>query len=431
MGQLRAAAAQVELQPPAGGWMTGFAARVQPSAGAHDPIMARAVLLHDSVTPLAIVTCDVIGFTADAVADMRLRISQRSGIPAAHILIACTHTHSGPATMPFRGAMGHVDHVWLAKTERRIVDLVCRLPEALQPATLTYGDARVPGIGYNRQDPRRPIDDTLTVVGIDGEDGRAIATLLNYATHAVVLGPRNLEYSGDYPGEAARQIAELRGGAGLFLLGACGDVDPIVYRDRGWGSGTFFDTRDIGGRLADAGMDILARARPAGEVTIAVAGHSLDLPLEPPPDESALDASIHDFERDQHAARAQGNAMEELVALAMLDWAGALKQAMQERRVPQTLPVEVFAARLNELRIAAVPLEPYSDISLRVRERLKPAPLLFAGYSNGLFGYCASRWAKEQGGYGPDNAARWFPGMLTPIGVGADEKIVDAITALS
>ena len=410
--------------------MTGFAARIQPATGSRDAIMARALLLHDSATALAIVSCDVIGFTADAAADMRLRISQRSGIPAANILIGCTHTHSGPATMPFRGAMGHVDHAWLARTEHRIVDLVCGLPEALQPATLAYGDARAPGIGYNRQDPRRPIDDTLTVVGVDGEDGRAIATLLNYATHAVVLGPRNLEYSGDYPGEAARQIAELRGGVGLFLLGACGDVDPIVYRDRGWGSGTFFDTRDIGGRLADAAMDILARARPAGDVTISVAGQSLDLPLDPPPDESALDALIHDFERDRHAAHEQGNAMEEQVVLAMLDWAGALKQAMRDARVPQTLPVEVFTARLNELRLAAVPLEPYSDIALRIRERMKPAPLVFAGYSNGLFGYCASRWAKEQGGYGPDSSARWFPGMVTPIGVGADEKIVDAIANL-
>lgn len=411
--------------------MTGFAARIQPATGAHDPIMARAVLLHDSVTPLAIVSCDVIGFTANTVADIRLRISQRSGIPAGNILIGCTHTHSGPAAMPFRGAMGHVDHIWLAKAERRIVDLVCRLPEALQPATLACGEARVPGIGYNRQDERRPIDDTLTAVGIDSEDGRAIATLLNFATHAVVLGPRNLEYSGDYPGEAARQIAELRGGVGLFLLGACGDVDPIVYRDRGWGSGTFFDTRDIGGRLADAAMDVLARARPAGEVTINVVPATLALPLDPPPDEAALDALTRDLERDRDTAHEQGNAMEELVALAMLDWAGALKQALQQGRVPQTLPVEVFAARLNELRIAAVPLEPYSDISLRVRERLKPAPLLFAGYSNGLFGYCASRWAKEQGGYGPDSSARWFPGMLTPIGAGADEQIVDAIAALS
>lgn len=411
--------------------MTGFAARIQPATGARDPIMARAALLHDGETALVIVSCDVIGFTADAVADMRARISRRSGIPAGNILIGCTHTHSGPATMPFRGAMGHVDHVWLAKAERRIVDLVCGLPAALQPATLAYGEARVPGIGYNRQDERRPIDDTLTAVGIDSEDGRAIATLLNFATHAVVLGPRNLEYSGDYPGEAARQIAELRGGVGLFLPGACGDVDPIVYRDRGWGSGTFFDTREIGGRLADAAMDILARAHPAGDVTISVSSNMLAVPLDPPPDEAALAALTQDFERDRDTAHAQGNAMEEQAALAMLYWAGALKRAMQTGRVPQTLPVEVFVARLNELRLAAVPLEPYSDIALRVRARLRPAALLFAGYSNGLFGYCASRWAKEQGGYGPDSSARWFPGMLTPIGAGADEQIVDAIAALS
>ena len=405
--------------------MTGFGARIKPSTGIHDPIMARAVLLDDGVTPLVIVSCDVIGFTAEAVADMRGRIAQHSRLPAAHILIGCTHTHSGPATMPFRGVMGYIDHAWLAKAERQIVDLVSGLPGELRPATLAHGTARVTNIGYNRQDQRRPIDDTLAVIGVDDEDGKAIATVVNYATHAVVLGPRNLEYSGDYPGEAARQIAELRGGVGLFLLGACGDVDPIVYRDRGWGSGTFFDTQDIGGRLADAAMDVLAQARGVSDVHIDVTSKQIDLPLDPPPDGPALAELIHGFERDRQAAREQDAEMDEKVALAMLDWARELKQALYEGRVPGVLPMELFTARVNDLRIVAVPLEPYSDISLRIRERLQPAPLLFAGYSNGLFGYCASRWAKEQGGYGPDSSARWFPGMLTPIGVGADERVVE------
>jgi len=122
--------------------------------------------------------------------------------------------------------------------------------------------------------------------------------------------------------------------------------------------------------------------------------------------------------------------MNEWIALAMLDWAGEMESALRAGAVPSALPIELFAAAVGGARIVAVPLEPYSDISLGLRRRIHPSPLLFAGYSNGLFGYCATAWAKAQGGYGPDSSVRWFPGMLTAIGYGAAEKVVEEGVAL-
>ena len=430
MSTLRAAAGQVDLRPPPGGWMTGFAARIEPAAGSHDPIMARAVLLDDGAARLAIVSCDLIGFTAEAVYDLRRRIAQRASVPASNILIACTHTHSGPASMPFRGVMGHVDHVWLASAQRRIVDLVCALPDALQPARLACAAAQVPGLGYNRQDRSRPIDEELGVIAVDALDGAAIATLLNYAAHAVVLGPHNLEYSGDYPGEAMRQVVERRGGVGLFLLGACGDVDPVVYRDRGWGTGTFDDARAMGGRLAEAAAQALSRAAWSDNISLSVISETLDLPLDPPPAPDQLRELMAELESDRQQALANADRRGEWIALAMLDWARELDRALYGDSVPTALPVELFAAAIGDARVVAVPLEPYSDISLDLKARLRPRRAIFAGYSNGLFGYCAPSWAKAQGGYGPDNSARWFPSMLTAIGDGAAERVVEEAAAL-
>jgi neutral ceramidase len=266
MATLRAAAGQVDLETPVGSWMSGFAARIEPSSGMHDPIMARAVLLDDRNAALAIVSCDLVGFTTDAVARMRGRIEAATGgaIRAAQVLIACTHTHSGPASMPFRGVMGHVDGPWLQAATRKIVDLVAGLVPNLAPARVASASTVVAGVGHNRQDASRPIDDRLGVIAVDADDGPAIATLLNYATHAVVLGPDNLLISADYPGEVARCVSESRGGIGLFLQGACGDADPAVYRDRGWGTGTFDDAREIGERLAEAaGAGLRGAGSPA------------------------------------------------------------------------------------------------------------------------------------------------------------------------
>jgi hypothetical protein len=428
---LKASAAQVDLNPPAGSWMTGFGARITPTTGQHDPIMAHGLLLDDGENKLAIVSCDLIGFTPAFVADIRHRIAHKSSIPALNILIVCTHTHSGPTSMPFRGVMGHIDANWLAEAGHTLVDLVADLPATLQPAQLAVGMTRVDRIGYNRQDPARVMDDELNVLAVETIEGAPIATLVNYATHPVVLGPSNLLFSADYPGELARCLSEKRGGIGLFLQGACGDVDPLVYQERGWGTGTFTDTRQIGERLCDAAINALAAAPRTREVALAVSSKMLEIPLDPPPTPEALAEQVAGLEVDRQKAAAAGDEMQEQVALAMLAWAQELGQALQDGTVQRTLPSELFVAAINDVRLVCMPFETYTDIGLGIKQNLRPLKGLYLGYANGLYGYCPTAWAKNQGGYGPDGSCRWFPRLLTAIGYGADELIVNEGTRLA
>jgi neutral ceramidase len=420
----KSAASQVDLCPPIGSWMTGFAARTKPTTGMHDPIMARAVLLDDGVTQLVIVVCDLIGFTSAVVADMRKRIQQASGIPAANVLISCTHTHSGPTSMPFRGVMGIFDQEWFAAAQGKIVDLVASLPAMLQPAQLAHAVTHIAQIGYNRQDAAHSVDDELNALAIETTDGAAIATLANYGTHPVVLGPSNLLFSADYPGEVARALSAARGGIGMYLQGTCGDIDPVVYRDRGWGSGTFDDTREMGERIAAAALSALRDAPRTADVTLGVRSRMLPIPLDALPTPAALVALAATFEADRQQGVQRSDAEQEGIALAMQDWLRELQGALSVGAVLTHLPAELFIAAINDVRIVGVPFETYTDIGVRVKQALRPFKTLFAGYANGLFGYCPTTWAKDQGGYGPDSSARWFPHMLTAVGYGADDLIV-------
>ena len=435
--------------------MTGFAARIRPTIGLHDPLMARALLLDDGRTKIAIVVCDLIGLTPAAVAGIRHRIARKSSIPAVNILISCTHTHSGPTSMPFRGVMGNVDTAWLMEAERRIVDLVAGLPAALQPAQLAVTSTHVEHIGYNRQDSSHTIDEELGILTVEqavvsdqavgndqtpknsratensqadepnGASGAPIATLLNYGTHPVVLGPNNLHFSADYPGEVAHCLEQLRDGVGMFLQGTSGDVDPIVYLDRGWGSGTFEDTRQIGERLCSAALKALQGAPRTSDVTLQVSGKMLEIPLDPPPALETLAGLKAGFEADRNKATRTGDEMQEKIALAMLEWVGELEQAMADGTLQKTLPSELYLAGINDLRIIGVPFETYTDIGLAIKRLLQPHRVFFAGYANGLYGYCPTTWAKDQGGYGPDSSYRWFPRLLTAVGYGADDLIVN------
>ncbi|MBU0608392.1 MAG: hypothetical protein KKI08_10940, partial [Armatimonadetes bacterium] len=70
-----------------------------PARVVHDPLLAKALVLSDGATTLAIVAMDVvaIGLIADVEDDflprVRARIEAELGIPASHVLVNASHTH--------------------------------------------------------------------------------------------------------------------------------------------------------------------------------------------------------------------------------------------------------------------------------------------------------------------------------------------------
>ena len=92
---LRAGAAKVDITPEEteGVLVTGHRRTVH---GVRDPLRAGVLVLDDGETKAAIVTLDTIGAWDEMVALARQRIEQETGVPAAHILVAASHNHSGP-----------------------------------------------------------------------------------------------------------------------------------------------------------------------------------------------------------------------------------------------------------------------------------------------------------------------------------------------
>lgn len=434
MNTFRAAAGVVDLEPQVGCWLTGFAARAYPSDGQHDPILARAVLFDDGETLIALVACDLIGIDAKTVAVLRASIAEQSNgrLPAGNILFSCTHTHSAPATLHFRGVLGFVNERWWGAAQDKIVALVASLNAKLAPAQFAFATTIVDGISYNRQDQQHPIDKTLSCIAIDAADNTPIATLIHYAVHPVTLSYSNLQLSGDVPGHAAMQLQALRGGhATLYLQGACGDVNPASDLRKGWGNGTFDDVAAAGNQMAEAAHEALRIAPRTSNVRLGVSHSQVILPLDPPPASDEVDALFAQFEVDLRNARADRLLVNEWIAVAGLRWAGELKGALLNHTLPSTHSIEAWCAAINDVRIAAVPLEPYSDIGLDFKRDIQPLHGMLLGYSNGLLGYCAADWAKAQGGYGPNDACRWFPEQLTAIGAGAAQRVSATCAALA
>ena len=71
MTTLLAGAAEVVITPPVGTLLDGYGARTSGSVGVHDDLHARALVIDDGATQVALVSCDLIAVDRRLVAAVR------------------------------------------------------------------------------------------------------------------------------------------------------------------------------------------------------------------------------------------------------------------------------------------------------------------------------------------------------------------------
>lgn len=92
----QAGVATVDITPPVGYLLAGYANRKAPSTGVHTPLNAKVLLLDDGSTRAAVVMLDLIWSPGWLTQAIRAALSARVGVPAEHIMVSATHTHGGP-----------------------------------------------------------------------------------------------------------------------------------------------------------------------------------------------------------------------------------------------------------------------------------------------------------------------------------------------
>ena len=270
--QLRAAAAAVEITPPAGSLLYGYGARgTNRSEGIHDPLYARALVLEAGGETAALVTLDLGSIRKENTLPVRRAVLDAAGFD--HVLLNASHTHSAPL---FEADFPNAESPWVRELERKIVSVVLEAHAVLRPARIAVGWGRA-SEGHNRRRvlpdgsvemfwrnrerlPTAPLDESVGVLAIDGTDGEPIATVVNFAVHPVILGPGNMLVSADYPGAMAALVAGRGGGVPMFLQGAAGDINPFWDKTPP-AEGGFEQVRMAGERL---GHEVAPRPRRPG-----------------------------------------------------------------------------------------------------------------------------------------------------------------------
>jgi hypothetical protein len=400
MGRLRAGVCRVDITPPLGVEPGAWRLRTGRADGADEPLVAQALVLDDGSRRVALVATDLLWMPRHVAEAARRRVAALTGIPAEAVLLNASHNHSAPVLLEPDSVRAAVRteglDAYAAALPDRLAGAVYGANVRRQPAAIGAGAGRAPGISVNRVDPRRSVDDTVTVLRVDGEQG-VMAIVVGFACHGTCVGGQTLRWNADFPHALRAAVERAHPGTECLFFQACaGDLAPLDY----WFGNEAaiphgYPARDrVGGALAAEVRRVVPTIWTGGEPELAIDSRVVPLRRRRLP---WSDADLDRVER-RLAAETEPPFRE--------TWADEVHTATSAQRFPlhyqrgalamyrdmrrrQDVPVqaEVQALAVGDIAIVGTGFELFSGPGRAVRERSPFRTTLVLGYSNDYLGY--------------------------------------------
>ena len=411
---LRLGASAVKITPPTGTPMAGYYYE-RGSQDVIDDLYAKAAVLDDGNTKVAIVVCDLITLPRDVVLEARQLIEQQTGIPGGHVMMSATHTHTGPA-LTRDSVRDNLDkgssnpaRNYTSELPARIAQAVVEANGRLAAANVSYAresEDRLAfcrrfwmkdgTVGWNpgKRNPNiiRPvsaIDPEVGVVYFETLDNKPVLTYVNFAMHADTTGGTRI--SADFPGALARRLADYKGPdmMTLFANGTCGNINHFNVAWAGPQTSPAEATR-LGTILAADVLKAYMDLKPVADTTLRVRSEVLQLPPAPFSQEDVQEAKATIEKKDK------AKFMEQVKAYKVLD---------VQKREGKPLEVEVQVIAMGDtLAWVSLPGEIFVELGLSIKAASPFAQTHIAELANGSIGYIPNRSAYAEGNYEVESA---------------------------
>jgi neutral ceramidase len=413
---LVAGSAAFDISPTDSQFLYGYPHVQRYSTGIHDPLMASALYLSDGAQRVLFIANDIVFIPKDLTRRARQRIAASTGIPAEHIMITATHTHSGPMTLKNISCEADevvppLDRAYVRLLEDGIVAAAEKAYATAGPAQWAFATADSTGIGTNRRDPSGPCDSQVPVLAVrNATNDTYIAVMYVCSMHPTVLHEDSTLVSGDFPGMTRQYLHEQTIGPNcpvLHHIGAAGDQSPRHVTK----ANTFAEAQRLGDILGRSIEQALGTMRFETEVALHAAQSFVELPLRSFPTPDDAESKLQRTAARLKELRAS-NAPPTETRTAECDWFGAqetltLARASTSDRLAQTaatcLPAEIQAIRVGPWTFVAWPGELFVEFALQVKRQHDDAFVITL--ANGeTQGYLVTAEAVAEGGYEASNA---------------------------
>jgi len=307
-GQWRVGRAEVDITPPARMPMAGYY-YVRLNEGTHDPLFAKAMVVEQAGVRMALVAVDYVQIPRAFVDEARTLIAARTGIPATHVMISATHSHTGPELgARLRSVEPDIDALakgFWKKIPELIAASVEKAVAALAPSEINVGVGREETISFIRRfrmidgttgwNPGKKNPKIVQPLGAIDPDVAVVAAgkgaYVNFALHLDTVG--GAQFSADYAYALSRSLREVKGPefSTLFTIGCAGNINHVdVSHNRAQkGPG---EAARIGTVLAAAVLKTMERLKPVEPQPVRVSTRLVALPPAPYTAEEAERAKV-------------------------------------------------------------------------------------------------------------------------------------------
>ena len=360
VGSLRAGAGKARIALGPDPVLAGYPGKRR-AVDVSEPVYARAIALEVEGLRALIATVDTLLIPGS----LEEEVMRRARLPPLTcLLLAATHTHSGPggawdsAIGGWLGA-GPFDRGQRDAIAQAAADALTQAIESLAPAELlvaredwTDGPARARSAGS--------LDPQLVALRVRRPHGNDVGTLIDYPMHPTRTPKSSRRLSADWPGEVAGALE-----------------GPPVLVVQGAGGNATWDGADAGARVAREAATLLGKAEPVRHVQLWCQSRFVALPPA-----QASPAVPWLFRR-------------------------AFANAVALLREPAAIETRI---RIGPLTLVGVPGEVVGEVGRRM------APDVIVGLADGYLGYLETpeHWIAGDG----ESARTWFgPGLAQALGL--------------
>lgn len=419
---LKAGSATANITPPLGTRIPG-GFRPRYAENVDDELFAKAVVIDNGTTRIAIVTCDLIAIPEKVADAAKARIADRCDIPPAHVMINATHTHTAVAIADLLGVDEDTEYTeWVPL---KIADAVELAVWRLEPARVGFASVDEERITFNRRwhmrdgtvrfnpgiehpdlvKPTGTIDPEVAMMFVEAaDDGTPISAVANFSLHYIGTDNSNA-LSADYFGHFDRRMRHYLGDTCISLLwnAASGQINNTDFSGQTkWTASGHQQAVKMANVLA--GHFIVEMQLMEMHETLDLSGDLAILTFqrkEITAEDLKIAEQVLSVPQGTYDAYETGPfswVVGERIPQALVDVYARECQRLAKLPTQMTAPVQVI--RLGEAAIVALPGEVFVETGMNIKSKSDAKPTFLVSLANGYIGYiCTDKALIEEGGY--------------------------------